>query len=180
MKPRISLGVLTLLFSAGILSPIPTRGQQLACSAPEYSQFDFWIGSWRVESGTSGKTAGHNTITKDHGGCVLHESYTTPTGYSGESFNIYDRSRGVWHQTWVDSTGLLLQLEGHFSDGRIVLEGPGVDARGNPLVHRITWNVIAGDRDRVSQHWQTSTDGGTTWSTAFQGTYLRDPDVGLP
>jgi hypothetical protein len=54
---------------------------------------------------------------------VLHERYATPGGYSGESLNIYDASRKLWHQTWVDSTGTLLLLDGGVRDGRMMLEG---------------------------------------------------------
>jgi len=150
--------------------------QQPTCDGPEHRQFDFWIGEWRVERADNGQLAGHNTITAKHGGCVLHEDYRTPAGYTGESFNIYDRARGVWHQSWVDNTGLLLQLDGGVVDGVMVLEGPGRDARGQEIINRISWNVIDGDSDRVRQHWEISSDGGHSWTTAFDGIYIRTSD----
>ena len=30
----------------------------------------------------------------------------------GSSFNHYDAARKVWHQTWVDDSGGILQLDG--------------------------------------------------------------------
>ena len=53
------------------------------------------------------------------GGCVLHEAYSTPTGYVGNSFNAYDRATGSWHQTWVDNAGTVLKLDGGMVDGII-------------------------------------------------------------
>jgi hypothetical protein len=45
-----------------------------------------------------GTVAGQNNIEKILNGCVIRESYKTPSGYAGESFNIFDASRGVWHR----------------------------------------------------------------------------------
>ncbi|MEO7255692.1 MAG: DUF1579 family protein [Casimicrobium sp.] len=140
-----------------------------ACTSAAHRAFDFWVGDWQVHA-ANGKLAGTNSITKAHGGCVLHEQYSTPGGYSGESLNIYDASRKVWHQMWTDSTGLLLILEGGLQDGKMVLEGKGVDAAGAPIKHRITWSQNADGS--VRQHWE-STNGAGQWSTAFDGKYTR-------
>ena len=87
-----------------------------------HRQFDFWLGEWEVRT-PDGKLAGTNRITREYGGCVLHERYDTGRGYSGESLNVYDAPRKAWHQTWVDNGGLLLVLEGAFRANRMVLEG---------------------------------------------------------
>lgn len=140
-----------------------------ACTSADHRAFDFWVGEWTVHA-ANGKLAGHNTITRRHGGCVLHESYRTPGNYSGESINIYDASRKVWHQSWADSTGLLLTLEGGFRDGKMVLEGKGVGADGKPVPQRITWSVNADGS--VRQHWESG-DAAGNWTTAFDGKYTR-------
>jgi hypothetical protein len=116
--------------------------------------------------------AGHNTIEKILNGCVLRESYITPSGYSGHSFNIYDAARGVWHQTWVDVGGLLLILEGGFENGAMVLEGETTGPEGT-VRQRIRWNQVDGDADRVRQLWEASKDGGRSWTVAFDGLYVR-------
>lgn len=136
----------------------------MPCSDPAYRQFDFWIGQWQVFK-TDGTLAGSNRIEKEYGGCVLHERYSTPKGYQGESLNTYDTTRKLWHQTWVDNTGLLLLLEGHLVDGRMVLEGTSGTTR-----HRITWTPNADGS--VRQFWE-STDAGGQWTVAFDGLYHK-------
>lgn len=146
--------------------------QTAPCTSDDHRAFDFWIGSWEVRT-PDGRVAGHNTIERAMGGCVLHEQYETPRGYEGESFNIYDASRGVWHQTWTDNGGLLLLLEGGMEGDTMVLEGETVGTDGEVSRQRISWSQVDGDPDRVRQHWESSSDGGATWSTAFDGLYVR-------
>ena len=143
----------------------------LPCDSAANKQFDFWVGDWEVRVAT-GKLAGYNRIEKKHAGCVLHEQYSTPTGYTGESFNIYDAGRKVWHQTWVDNTGTLLVLEGGLKDGSMVLSGETIDEKAVVTKHRITWTPNADAS--VRQHWE-STDASGKWITAFDGKYTRKP-----
>jgi hypothetical protein len=84
---------------------------------------------------------------------------------------VYDASRDRWHQTWVDTGGLLLELDGALRDGKMVLEGETLDSTGSVQKQRITWEPRPGGK--VRQHWQQSTDGGTSWSTVFDGTYTK-------
>lgn len=139
------------------------------CDAPAHREFDFWLGQWQVHT-PAGQLAGSNRIEREYGGCVVHERYTTGRGYSGESLNIYDASRKRWHQTWVDSAGTLLRLEGGLREGSMVLEGPAVDAQGRPIAHRIRWTPNADGS--VRQLWET-TDAAGQWRTTFEGLYTR-------
>ena len=140
-----------------------------ACEAPAHRAFDFWLGEWQVRT-PDGKLAGVNRIEREYGGCVLHERYTTGRGYSGESLNIYDTSRKRWHQTWVDTSGTLLLLEGDIRDGRMVLEGQTTGTDAQVTRHRITWTP--NPDGSVRQFWE-STDAKGEWSTAFDGLYTR-------
>lgn len=146
---------------------LPTRAA--TCDAPEHRQFDFWLGEWNVHA-ASGKLAGTNSIEREHGGCVLHERYKTERDYSGESLNTYDATRKVWHQTWVDNTGLLLLLEGGLRDGKMVLQGQTRDMKGAVTKHRITWS--ANPDGSVRQHWESTNTKGK-WETAFDGKYTK-------
>ncbi len=139
------------------------------CEASEHRAFDFWLGEWQVRT-PDGKLAGVNRITSEYNGCVLHERYDTGRGYSGESLNAYDVGRKIWHQTWVDTSGTLLLLEGGMRNGSMVLEGQttGVDAKANR--HRITWTPHS--NGSVRQLWE-STDVKGQWAVAFDGLYTR-------
>ncbi len=101
--------------------PAPTT-----CEAPVHRQFDFWVGEWDVvPNGVTLKPdqkPASNVITKAHGSCVLVESWTTPQ-MTGQSFNIYDRSRGRWHQTWVDSNGGVHDYSGALDGANMVFLG---------------------------------------------------------
>lgn len=150
-----------LMFST-ICSAVP-------CNSEQHNAFDFWLGYWQVFK-PDGSLAGYNTITKRHNNCVLHESYSTASGFSGESLNIYHSSRGVWHQTWVDNTGALLVLEGNYTDGAMVLTGSSVSTDGNPVLHKISWQL--NNDGSVRQHWQTQTADGQ-WHSTFEGLYRK-------
>ena len=155
----------------GLAIPLAASAQAPAapCPAPEAKQFDFWIGDWDVFT-PDGKLAGTNRIEKLYG-CVLHESWHNAK-VQGRSFNVYDADRGVWHQTWIDSTGSLLVIEGALRGGSMSLSDatlPGKkDAR---QLNEITWTPNADGS--VRQHWRVSADGGKTWTTSFDGKYVR-------
>ena len=138
-------------------------------ASPYYRQFDFWLGEWEVR-GPAGRLAGVNRITSEYGGCVIHERYDTERGYKGESLNTFDAGRKVWHQTWVDSAGLLLLLEGGLRGSQMVLEGEAIDPNGKRTRHRITWTP--NDDGSVRQFWESTDDKGA-WSVAFDGRYTR-------
>jgi hypothetical protein len=140
-----------------------------SCAASEHRQFDFWLGEWNVHT-PEGKLAGTNIIKSEYGGCVVHERYSTSRGYRGESLNIYDAGRKVWHQSWVDTDGALLLLEGGLRGRSMVLEGQSTGTKGEITRHRITWTPNTDGT--VRQHWE-STDSQGAWTTAFDGTYKR-------
>ena len=157
--------------AALLVTAVGAQQPPAPCSAEAYREFDFWAGDWEVRD-PSGKIVGHNTISPILGGCVVLEEWTAAGGaYTGKSFNIWDRSRKRWHQTWVDVGGTLLELDGAFRDGSMVLEGETVNCEGETIQNRITWTPS--EDGTVLQHWETSPDGGATWSTAFDGTYAR-------
>jgi hypothetical protein len=138
------------------------------CTSGAYRQFDFWLGSWNVTE--KGKVAGTNRIESILGGCALYENWLGANGLRGNSINFYDAPRGVWHQTWIDHTGSALTLEGRFANGAMRLEGQRPGAKpGEIQLHRITWTPLPDGK--VRQLWESSTDGGKTWTKAFDGLY---------
>lgn len=151
-----------LTTSAAAAPPAP-------CASPEHRQFDFWLGDWQVHK-PDGGFAGFNRISSEYRGCVLHERYATGRGYSGESLNVYDAARKVWHQTWVDDTGLLLTLEGRWDGKSMVLEGVAPGADGTMAKQRITWTPNTDGS--VRQLWETA-DAKGAWTVAFDGKYTK-------
>lgn len=153
-----------------------TTGRTTPCADARHREFDFWLGTWEVRD-PNGDVVGHNRVTPLFDGCGLREEWLGVGGLRGTSVNVFAAKRGHWHQTWVDSSGALLLLDGGIRDGAMVLEGstPGDEADGGTLRHRISWSPIDGHPDRVRQHWETSRDG-QAWETAFDGRYLRTAD----
>jgi hypothetical protein len=141
------------------------------CSAAEHHQFDFWIGDWNVT--VAGKPAGTNRIERVMNGCGLLEHWTAAGGGRGTSLNFYDRRTRTWSQAWIDESGNALHLSGTFAAGRMVLGSAPRKTDAGVDVQRITWSKN-GD-GTVRQVWESSTDGGTTWTVAFDGVYARRP-----
>lgn len=158
---RLLLALLALAAAPALAAP---------CDTLAHRQFDFWVGVWDVHK-PDGTAVARNTITREHGGCALRERYaTTGRPYEGESLSVYDAGRGIWHQTWVDTQGLVLLLQGGWRDGQMVLEGTTTGADGRSTRHRVSWRPLADGA--VRQHWESLADGDT-WKTVFDGRYTR-------
>lgn len=141
---------------------------------PKYSEFDFWLGDWEVRPrGAPNAPASRNVITKVHDGCVVLESYSTPLGYTGQSFNIFDRTRNQWNQTWVDRSGGLHVYWGEARDGNMYYEGemPDPQSPGKRVRTRLTFFRIAADT--VRQFSESSRDDGKTWTANYDLLYTR-------
>jgi hypothetical protein len=135
-----------------------------SCTAPEYRQFDFWVGDWDVfEIGSPTKVA-RARVDRILDGCALHEDYEGTNGSKGESFSIYDASRKVWHQSWVSNRGALVVIEGNIQAGAMVLRGADHTPGGGEKQVRGTWKPVNGG---VRETAVTSADGGKTWTLWF-------------
>jgi hypothetical protein len=169
------LGALALAVGpAGAQEPAPNPAPRTLppppCRGEEHRQFDFWVGEWDVTR-ADGRRAGTNRIESILDGCVLHESWRSADGRSvGQSFNILARD-GRWHQTWVDNSGLLLELVGGMVEDRMVLGQDTVRPDRTRVRHEISWERLP--TGQVKQHWRTSQDGGSTWTDVFVGIYTR-------
>jgi hypothetical protein len=152
------------LFIALLTTTIDAQQQPRppACTSAEHRQFDFWVGEWTV---TAAQGSGRNSITKIAGGCALLEQWTGNSGFNGKSLNAYDSVRKRWHQTWVDSSGSVLYLDGEFRDGKMTLTGKTGDT-----LERITWTPQEGG---LRQVWNQSKDDGKTWTVVFDGVYKK-------
>jgi hypothetical protein len=141
------------------------------CSAAEYRQFDFWVGDWNVRT-PDGRQVGTNEVTRELGGCIVHEHWAGVGNMKGESLNTWSPTRKLWHQTWVDDRGGFLLLDGTWTGTAMVLSGDRSEPDGRTTRQRITWEPHAGT---VRQVWESSNDAGKTWTTVFDGLYERKP-----
>jgi hypothetical protein len=160
------IGIVSLAQELAAQTPAGTSG----CKSDARRAFDFWVGDWEVTT-ADGAIAGTNRVEKILDGCVVKENWVGSGGMRGESYNIFSQRRGKWHQSWVDTTGRLLLLEGGLKGGKMVLGGqmPGRD--GKTVWHEISWEAL--DDGRVKQHWRASRDQGKSWNDVFVGFYAR-------
>lgn len=175
MKYLLSLLLIVPMVAAAQESEAGSVAPAAPCSSQKHRQFDFWIGDWNVTS--AGQQAGTNSIYPIHKGCALQENWqgAGEGGLSGTSFNIYDQANDKWHQTWIDSSGTLLELDGGLVDGVMVLSGrrPKRDGSGLAL-HRISWTP--NEDGSVRQYWEASEDDGHSWSVLFDGLYVKQSE----
>ena len=151
------------------------------CTGPQYKEFDFWLGDWDVRSST-GQLLGRNRISKRYGGCVVVEEWEGASGGSGSSFNIYDQPTKQWHQFWVDARGTNwlssdkqgnpVTIRGGIRDGAMVMTSHP-DTLPAIGMNRATWRPLPDGG--VRQTFESSTDGGKTWTMSFDGYYKKRP-----
>jgi len=173
-KPTlVCTGIAIALALGGAGSNAADAVKPPACQLPEHRQLDFWVGDWDVyDMPGTGKRAAHATITSLMDKCVIHELYEGENGGRGESFSIFDRSRNVWHQTWVTNRGTLLMIEGTLRNGRLVLSGEQLTDDHKRTIVRAAWWP---DKEGVRELGETSEDGGKTWKTEFDLIFKRRP-----
>ena len=176
MKTDQTLALLGALFvmTASLSAQNVPSAQPAPPPAPrplpaEARQIDFWLGEWEVTT-PDGKPAGSSKIELIANRAGLLENWTGKGGYTGKSLNAYNAARKQWQQYWVGTGGGVLELAGGLVDGNMVLMGEH-DVGGKPTVEKITWTPNADGS--VRQHWEQSTDGGKTWTDAFDGLYRR-------
>jgi hypothetical protein len=156
------------LFLLLLFSFSATFAQQ-PCSAPEYREFDFWVGKWEVYA--KDKLVGHNTIEPILGGCTLLENWESVGASRGNSFNTYNAGTKQWEQTWVDNSGSVIHFYGNYADGKMSFTGKDIGPKGEEIDYRFTFYNNADGT--VRQHWEQSSDGKETWQTIFDGLYKR-------
>lgn len=145
------------------------RAARFPCQADErHHAFDFWIGQWTVSQ--NGQFAGTNNIQPILGHCVVFEQWESANGSHGKSFNYYDPGRDHWRQIWISDGGTFIEFTGEARDGGIFYTAETINPADGSVTHHKFEFTVVGDGD-VRQFWQTSTDGGDTWSTIWDGLY---------
>ncbi|HEV7180227.1 MAG TPA: hypothetical protein VGN11_10150 [Candidatus Baltobacteraceae bacterium] len=151
--------------AAVALSTAVASAANAGCSAPQYRQYDFFVGNWIVTR-KDGKQFATDQVSKAYGGCVVweqwHGSSSHGAGYSG-----YDAVRKVWVQSFMDDQGSVYTMEGHRTADALTFEGPDYPKAGVVEQNRVAFRPLAGGV--VEEYWTVSTDGWKTSKVVFDG-----------
>ena len=175
MRRIVALAVLAVLatpVAAQMSPPVPPANLPARCTAPEYRQFDFWLGEWRVfQTAKPTESVGSSLIESVYNGCGIRENWRPFSMMTGGSLSNFDRRDGHWHQTWIDSSGARVEFAGGVTDGKMVLTGEWRDyaGPGKDMLVRMTYTRLA--KGDVRQLGEKSGDGGKVWMPSFDFTY---------
>lgn len=178
---RRFLPVLIIFVLAGFINPAKAQNTPAKpCQEPSFHQFDFWIGNWQVYT-PDGKKAGTNDVKQLVQGCLIQENWKSARSpYQGTSYNTFDKATGMWQQTWVDNSGLVLNLRGHFKNGVMRLSGVSKSKNGKWIENEISW--VGNNKGEVIQTWsqrpQKTENSKITppWKIVFKGIYKKEPE----
>ena len=171
--PFFTCSLLIFLCVGNALSQSTQTTKQSPCkSRQELQQFNFWIGEWDVKQtgAEDGPSVGSSRIESFVDGCIILENWESP-GFTGKSWNFFDRGTNKWRQIWIDISGRKAEFSGEFKDKAMRFEGEAVLANGNKVKNRMTFFLL--DPDKVRQLAERTSDGGVTWVTTVDFTYLR-------
>jgi len=170
MKKLISL----LLILIYVLTGNIIYSQDKPCSSIEASQFDFWLGEWKLEwqneKGIS--ETGTNTISKTMGGCVIEENFSTDdNSFIGRSISVYNPNKQYWQQTWVDNSGAYMDFTGVYNDRKMILSRRIINKLGREVIQRMVFYDI--QQNEFWWNWESSSDEGKSWNLMWKIHYLR-------
>jgi len=171
---RLLAGALAALMLRPAFTEASVRQKSRApCSAPEYHQWDFWLGNWRVTD-LHGAFQGTNEIKAAPGGCGLIENWIGAEGGRGTSFNGYDSVRRTWTQFWL-SSGSVIRLEGNLDSHGVMRTAGTITYNARRILHpfRGVWTPLLGGA--VKQEFYEYDPGTKLWHEWFTGIY-RHPD----
>lgn len=137
------------------------------CTAPEFRQFDFWVGYWDVYPTGQDQLVAQSRIEKLFNGCVIRENWMPLNGQTGGSLNTWVASAKQWRQLWTDSSASWAEFRGGYDGKAMVLTGTGLAPNG--ALTRMTYS--RGTDGAVRQLGENSADGGKTWMPSFDFTY---------
>ena len=149
------------------------RAQAPCKFAPEFRQFDFWIGEWSVVTAKGEMPAGDSRIELTLGDCVIVENWTSKNSlYAGKSYNVYNVTEKRWEQFWVDNSAGMIHFFGGLKDG--VMDFYTQDQTqpdGTTNQRHLRFFPLA--PDKVRQFSQASADHGKTWTDEYDFIYTR-------
>jgi hypothetical protein len=114
-------------------------------------------------------------ILKD---CVVFENWQGLQGSAGKSLNKFDPLAKRWEQFWVSDSGTTNYFKGALVNGemRYVWESPNQSSATR--IRHLTFSRLS--NGNVRQLSEGSTDGGKTWTTEYDFTYIRKSGTKAP
>lgn len=130
---------------------------------PQYQAFDFWVGTWNVFS-KQGYPVGRSEVRKELGGCaVIEDWHSIWANTDAKNYTFFDSNKGTWHQTFMGQRAGYLGLTGTAQHGKVILQGPGRNTAGDPVLVRLTFEPLP-EKQGAQQVIDHSTDDGATWT----------------
>ena len=171
MKP-----ILLLLSFTYLLSVHAQNNSTPPCSLPEASQFDFWVGDWKLTWNDT--SHGTNHIEKIFGNCTVQENFVDAVNnYLGKSWSVYNANYKIWQQTWVDNQGGFTDVSGNMHGDSMILltQERTVPQKISPtgkMINRMVYYNIT--HQSFDWSWESSTDGGSVWKSNWRIHYERN------
>ena len=144
------------------------------CARPASRQMDFLLGTWDVYEGQAsgeGAAQGRLVVSTGSGGCLLEESITGHAGFAGLSYAAFHPQVQRWFRAYTDTDGRYIRLSGALDGTRMVMTGNRIGANGALVVVRVTWEPNG--PGRVIQRWEFSLDGGATFDSEKEYTFVK-------
>jgi len=168
-----------LLLSLFTLTLGPAAYSQSSSENPNpETLFDFWVGEWEVswEEAEGATGGGVNIIEKTLDGTVIQENFRITEGqnkgFKGTSISVYHRQMGTWRQAWADNQGGYFDFKGRAEgDKRIFQTAVRELDDGRQFTQRMVFYDIS--EDSLTWDWESSEDGGETWSLNWRIHYRR-------
>ncbi len=168
---RIAVSLIaTLLSATSAAAATPPK----PCAAPEYRQFDFWVGKWDVYRKSDAKKiiVAHSKIERLYDGCAIRENWMPlVAGGDGGSLNTYIVAKKSWRQFWTDAGGTTGDFTGGWNGKAMVIQGPWPQPQHADQLTRIVYTPLADGS--VEQAGTTSDDKGKTWQASFDLIYRK-------
>lgn len=165
---------LTVAASACWLAASPARalaGQRPCAADAQDRALDFWLGHWTISDGERPSRA-TSVVSLQLGECLVVENWSDAAGHRGENLFGYNPDSKNWSGMFADNRGHIhIFAQGTVGGNRAEFDGRSRGPNGKDVLNRIS--IIRDTPDAIEQTWQQSADGGTTWTTVFQGKYTR-------
>lgn len=163
-----------------LLIPLSSFSQESIENLEPGEYFDFWIGEWEV-SWEEGEEMGRGTnhIEKTLDGNVIQENFRIlegqNAGFKGTSISVYRPRFDRWKQAWADNSGGYYDFTGKVDGEKRIFQTDILEREdGSRFTQRMVFYDIT--EDSMTWDWESSTDGGKTWSLNWRIYYERIKD----